>query len=184
MTASVGAWNNCASNLARSASASGGRASKAWDSSRARRRSATSSGSCPSYSSPASILLFSLGMVSPGSHRCPLRPGRLLQVRLACDREPREVLDCGMVATGFACQGIPMSTAEPLPIAGTESPSLRQLARLNAQPRGTTGRWLEVCGAQLVEGVDYFLLPAHDQGALIDSLQASGKGYPSSRHRS
>lgn len=75
-----------------------------------------------------------------------------------------------------------MSTADPIPFAGTETLSLRQLDELNAQPKGTTFRWFKVCEAQLVEGVDYFLLPADDHGALIDSLKATSKVYPSTRH--
>lgn len=75
-----------------------------------------------------------------------------------------------------------MSVVDPIPFAGTETLSLRQLDELNGQPKGTTFRWFKVCEAQLAEGVDYFLLPADEHGALIDNLKANGKIYPSTRH--
>lgn len=75
-----------------------------------------------------------------------------------------------------------MSAVDPIIFAGTETLSLRQLDELNGLPKGTNFRWFKVCEADLVEGVDYFLLPADEHQELIDSLKADGRIYPSTRH--
>lgn len=75
-----------------------------------------------------------------------------------------------------------MSAVEPIIFAGTETLSLRQLDELNGLPKGTNFRWFKVCEADLVEGADYFLLPAEDYSELIDELKAGGRIYPSTRH--
>ncbi|SER72492.1 hypothetical protein [Halopseudomonas bauzanensis] len=75
-----------------------------------------------------------------------------------------------------------MSTVDPITFAGTETLSLRQLDELNGLPKGTNFRWFKVCEADLVERVDYFLLPADEHQELIDRLKADGRIYPSTRH--
>lgn len=75
-----------------------------------------------------------------------------------------------------------MSAVDPIIFAGTETLSLRQLDELNGLPKGTNFRWFKVCEADLVKGVDYFLLPADEHQELIDSLKADGRIYPSTRH--
>lgn len=75
-----------------------------------------------------------------------------------------------------------MSAVDPIIFAGVETLSLRQLDELNGLPKGTNFRWFKVCEAGLVEGTDYFLLPADDHRELIDILKTSGRIYPSTRH--
>lgn len=75
-----------------------------------------------------------------------------------------------------------MSAVEPITFAGTETLSLRQLDELNGLPKGTNFRWFKLCEVDLVEGTDYFLLPAEDYCELIDELKAEGRIYPSTRH--
>tara|TARA_R110000764_G_scaffold112761_3_gene199666 strand:- start:43454 stop:43726 length:273 start_codon:yes stop_codon:yes gene_type:complete len=75
-----------------------------------------------------------------------------------------------------------MPILTPIPHAGVETLSLRQLDELNAVPKGTSFKAFKRCEAQLQQGHDYFYLPADEHKTLIDDLKASGQIYASTVH--
>lgn len=75
-----------------------------------------------------------------------------------------------------------MNSIDPIPFAGSDTFSLRQLDELNGLPKGTGFRWFKACETELSEGVDYFYLPADEYSELIDTLRSSGQIYTSTRH--
>ena len=77
---------------------------------------------------------------------------------------------------------IRMASVDPIRFAGTETLSLRQLDELNGLPKGSSFRWFKACEAELVEGRDYFHLPAGEHQAFIDRLRSAGQIYASTRH--
>jgi len=92
--------------------------------------------------------------------------------------------DSVMVATLLAWSntGICMASVAPIHFAGTDTLSLRQLDELNGLPKGASFRWFKACEAELVEGRDYFHLPADAHQAFIDELRVAGQIYTSTRH--
>lgn len=75
-----------------------------------------------------------------------------------------------------------MSSVDPILFSGTETLSLRQLDELNNVPKGTSFRWFKACDAELVEGKDYYYLPADSHAELIERLREAGQIYASTRH--
>lgn len=75
-----------------------------------------------------------------------------------------------------------MPPVNPIIFAGTETLSLRQLDELNNLPKGTSFRWFKACDAELVEGRDYYYLPADSHAELIEQLRVAGQIYTSTRH--
>ena len=74
-----------------------------------------------------------------------------------------------------------MSCVAPIPFAGADTLSLRQLDELNKLPKGSSFRWFKAC-TELVEGRDYHYLPAEEYAGLIEQLKQAGQVYASSRH--
>ena len=66
--------------------------------------------------------------------------------------------------------------------AGTETLSLRQLDELNKLPKGTSFRWFKACDGELLEGRDYYYLPADNHAELIERLRKAEQIYASTRH--
>ncbi len=77
---------------------------------------------------------------------------------------------------------IRMASVEPIHFAGVDTLSLRQLDELNGLPKGSSFRWFKACEGELVEGLDYFHLPADGHQAFIDQLRSAGQIYASTRH--
>ena len=75
-----------------------------------------------------------------------------------------------------------MRSVDPIIFAGTETLSLRQLDELNNVPKGTSFRWFKACDTELVEGKDYYYLPADSHAELIEQLREAGQIYASTRH--
>lgn len=75
-----------------------------------------------------------------------------------------------------------MSSAVPIPFAGEDTLSLRQLDELNALPKGSTFRQFKACEAELVEGRDYHYLAADEHAPFIEVLKQAGQVYATSRH--
>lgn len=75
-----------------------------------------------------------------------------------------------------------MPSVDPIIFAGTETLSLRQLDELNKVPKGTCFRWFKACEAELVEGKDYYYLPADSDAELIEQLRKNGQIYATTRH--
>lgn len=65
----------------------------------------------------------------------------------------------------------------PIRFADTDTLSLRQLDERNGAVKGTSFRAFKEFEASMVEGVDYFLLPAAEHAALIDRLKRTGQIY-------
>ena len=74
-----------------------------------------------------------------------------------------------------------MSCVVPIPFAGVDTLSLRQLDELNNLPKGSSFRWFKACTG-LVEGRDYHYLPAEQYGGLIEQLKQANQVYASTRH--
>lgn len=72
-----------------------------------------------------------------------------------------------------------MPTAVPIRFADTDTFSLRQLDELNGVVKGTSFRAFKACRSTMVEGVDYFLLPAAEHETFIEALKTSATIYPS-----
>ena len=70
-----------------------------------------------------------------------------------------------------------MTAPDFIRYANTDTLSLRQLDELNGLPKGTSFRAFKACSDELVEGKDYFLLPAGDHEGLINELKAAGQIY-------
>lgn len=74
-----------------------------------------------------------------------------------------------------------MSRVTPIPFAGVDTLSLRQLDELNKLPKGSSFRWFKAC-TELVEGRDYYYLPAEEYAGLIEQLKQADQIYASTRH--
>lgn len=74
-----------------------------------------------------------------------------------------------------------MSRVAPIPFAGVDTLSFRQLDELNRLPKGSSFRWFKAC-KELVEGQDYHYLPAEQYAGFIEELKQAGLIYPSTRH--
>lgn len=74
-----------------------------------------------------------------------------------------------------------MSRVVPIPFDGVSTLSLRQLDELNQLPKGSSFRRFKAC-RELVEGRDYYYLPAEEYAELIGELKQSGQIYVSTRH--
>lgn len=74
-----------------------------------------------------------------------------------------------------------MSRVAPIPFAGVDTLSFRQLDELNRLPKGSSFRWFKAC-QELVEGQDYHYLPAEQYAGFIEELKQAGLIYPSTRH--
>lgn len=75
-----------------------------------------------------------------------------------------------------------MSAINPINFDGVETLSFRQIDALNCFVKGTAFRLFKRAGSNLIEGRDYYYLPASSHGAFIESLRALGSIYPSTRH--
>lgn len=75
-----------------------------------------------------------------------------------------------------------MTSVEPIMFADTEVLSLRQLDELNNLPKGSSFRCFKVCKELLVEGEDYYYLPADSHADFIEQLRKTGQIYISTRH--
>lgn len=71
----------------------------------------------------------------------------------------------------------PMSRNDPIVHAGTETLSFCQIDRLNDLPKGAAFRLFKASRPELLEGHDYFYLPASSNAQLIDSLKATSQVY-------
>lgn len=60
--------------------------------------------------------------------------------------------------------------------------SFRQIDERHGAPKGTTFRIFKRRRDLLVEGDDYFYLPADTHGEMIDRLRDEGRIYPSTVH--
>ncbi|WP_157718152.1 ORF6N domain-containing protein [Halopseudomonas xinjiangensis] len=65
----------------------------------------------------------------------------------------------------------------PIRYAETDTLSLRQLDELNRVEKGTSFRAFKACRDALIEGVDYFHLPAQEHESLINELKSAGLVY-------
>ncbi|MDX1589270.1 MAG: ORF6N domain-containing protein [Oleiphilaceae bacterium] len=75
-----------------------------------------------------------------------------------------------------------MSEPTPIPFAGTDTLSFRQIDEMNGLTKGTTFRLFKRCLDQLVEGEDYFYLPDETHGEMIGALKESGQIYQRTTH--
>ncbi|PAU89092.1 hypothetical protein CK507_05335 [Pseudomonas sp. WN033] len=75
-----------------------------------------------------------------------------------------------------------MSSVQPISHAEVDTLSFRQLDQLNALPKGSCFKLFKRCQSQLLEGRDYFYLPATEHQALINQLKLSGQIYASTVH--
>ena len=66
--------------------------------------------------------------------------------------------------------------------ADNDTLSFRQIDERNGVPKGTTFRIFKRRRPLLVEGEDYFYLPAEAHGETIDRLRNEGRIYPSTVH--
>lgn len=75
---------------------------------------------------------------------------------------------------------MPSSSATvPIRFADTDTLSLRQLDELNSAVKGFSFRAFKARQATMVQGVDYFLLPALQHATFIEGLKRSGQIYAS-----
>jgi len=75
-----------------------------------------------------------------------------------------------------------VSATKPINFDGVETLSFRQIDDLNGFVKGTAFRLFKRAGSDLMEGRDYYYLPASSHGAFIESLRALGSIYSSTRH--
>ncbi|MFA5678560.1 MAG: hypothetical protein WC953_09170 [Pseudomonas sp.] len=75
-----------------------------------------------------------------------------------------------------------MPHIEPILFSGDETLSLRQLDELNKLPKGSSFRWFKSCADIMIEGRDFYYLPADDHAEFIEQLKRAGQIYASSRH--
>jgi len=75
-----------------------------------------------------------------------------------------------------------MDKPNPIPFAGTDTLSFRQIDEMNSLVKGTTFRLFKRCADQLVEGEDFFYLPNEAHGEMIESLKATGQIYRRTTH--
>ncbi|TVP61074.1 MAG: hypothetical protein EA349_00655 [Halomonadaceae bacterium] len=76
----------------------------------------------------------------------------------------------------------PMLKPTPIPFAGTDTLSFRQIDEMNGLTKGTTFRLFKARVNQLVEGEDYFYLPDESHGAMISALKETGQIYQRTTH--
>lgn len=70
-----------------------------------------------------------------------------------------------------------MLNNEPIHHAGIETLSFRQIDQLNRMPKGTAFRLFKVLRQELVEGGDYYYLPALTHAELIHALKVTEQVY-------
>jgi len=70
-----------------------------------------------------------------------------------------------------------MPSTDPILYDGIETLSFRQIDQLNQLPKGTGFRLFKSGREELVEGCDYFYLPASLHSKQIETLKKTGKIY-------
>ena len=75
-----------------------------------------------------------------------------------------------------------MTAVEPIDFNGVETLSFRQIDVMNDFSKGTAFRLFKRCRGELNEGGDYYYLPNHRYGGLIQSLKESGQVYRNTTH--
>jgi hypothetical protein len=71
-----------------------------------------------------------------------------------------------------------MSSTDPIVHDGIETLSFRQIDQLNQLAKGTTFKLFKAGRQELVEGCDYFYLPASSHSKRIEALKSAGQIYP------
>lgn len=84
--------------------------------------------------------------------------------------------------TFTSCTVINMASVDPIPFAGEQTLSLRQIDELNGLAKGSSFRLFKTCEEELVEGRDFHWLNAELHAGFIDQLKREGRIYATTRN--